>query len=220
MNREKNKLLNSTKLNSTVAIKKMKPEFALKFFTNSLNNKKNPEKGFTLIELLVVVIIVGILAAVALPNLLRQIGRARETELKNTVGISLRQLQDFHSEQQEFTDDIDDLGIQVDAQYIDNLPDNTAPTATATAFITFTNQDPGFDFAVVSPENVQFADDGTRAYGGSIVHDLGEFYQVVCQTPQDAQILVLSDPTGSAEIQGIDDKETYCETTNNAFYVN
>ncbi|MGL4884096.1 MAG: type IV pilin protein, partial [Waterburya sp.] len=37
-------------------------------------------QGFTLIELLVVTIMVGVLAAISLPNLLAQIGKARETE--------------------------------------------------------------------------------------------------------------------------------------------
>ncbi len=74
--------------------------FAAKLLQN-LNNKKG-EKGFTLIELLVVVIIIGVLAAVALPNLLGQVGKARESEAKTALGALNRSQQAYRLESATF----------------------------------------------------------------------------------------------------------------------
>lgn len=70
-------------------------------------------KGFTLIELLVVTIIVGILAAVATPTLIGNIGKSRESEAASNLGIISRSQQAYHFENQKFADTMQKLTSNV-----------------------------------------------------------------------------------------------------------
>ncbi|MGI8503536.1 MAG: type IV pilin-like G/H family protein [Hassallia sp.] len=79
----------------------LKPELQAKFLQH-INRKKKDEEGFTLIELLVVVIIIGILAAIALPSLLGQVSKAKQAEAKNYVGAVNRSQQAYFLENQIF----------------------------------------------------------------------------------------------------------------------
>jgi type IV pilus assembly protein PilE len=49
--------------------------------------------GFTLLEILIVIIIVGVLAAVALPSLFKTIEQSRATEALHAAGIIIRSIQ-------------------------------------------------------------------------------------------------------------------------------
>ena len=63
---------------------------------------RNDEKGFTLIELLVVILIIGILAAIALPAFLSQRGKAQDTDAKSKARTAQTAFETMYTDQQNY----------------------------------------------------------------------------------------------------------------------
>ncbi|AFY50913.1 prepilin-type N-terminal cleavage/methylation domain-containing protein [Nostoc sp. PCC 7524] len=91
----------------------LKPELQAKFLSHLSNRKNREEEGFTLIELLVVVIIIGVLAAIALPSLLGQVNKAKQSEARNYTGTVNRSQQAFFLEYQRFATDLSELQVGI-----------------------------------------------------------------------------------------------------------
>ena len=164
----------------------MNSVFTAKLLQNLRNKKDN--KGFTLIELLVVVIIIGVLAAVALPNLLAQVGKARESEGKNAIGTVNRSQQAFHFEAGSFAPAIADgqgagqmgnvdnpLGVAISSQYFALSTTGGGAGATTADVVA----DP-----TSAPNGLTAQNNGVRGYGGQIIFDdaTGLYGTVVCQS--------------------------------------
>lgn len=130
---------------------------------------KLPE-GFTLIELLIIVIIIGILAAIAVPNLLEQVSKGRQAEAINNLGVINRAQQAYRYENGTFgtigNGTNGTLDIKLDAQYY-KYSDKLTPSSSSASY--YAN--------VVQKYTWELKD-----YSASVgLSDNNEFFGIICE---------------------------------------
>jgi len=96
-------------------------------------NKKS--KGFTLIELMIVVAIIGILAAIAIPNFLNYQCKAKQSEAKSNLGNIRTAQEAYFAEYDHYSSSIAGVGFVAkgDARYTYSAVNSTSNHFTAWA---------------------------------------------------------------------------------------
>jgi len=72
---------------------------------------KKLQKGFTLIELMIVVAIIGILAAIAIPNFIKFQARSKQSEAKANLKASFTAMKAYYQEKDKYSNFVQDIGF-------------------------------------------------------------------------------------------------------------
>jgi type IV pilus assembly protein PilA len=149
-------------------------------------------EGFTLIELLVVVVMVGLLAAIALPSFLSQANRTKQAKALKYIGMINRAQQAYFLEHDHFAPTIETLGFEgqnIDANYTYVIDPGTPEVMTS---------------AKANPTNP-----GLRGYAGVVFTTLdpggiARLSTLICEGDPEAVPAPTPTITGAGEVQIVD----------------
>jgi general secretion pathway protein G len=117
--------------------------------TNRTRAAESSEHGFTLLELMIVMVVIGLLAAIAIPSYTNNIRNAREAVLKEDLHTMRSAIDAYTVDKQKAPQSLDDL---VQAGYLKAMPvdpftrrsDTWVPVQSDT-LSTIDQTDPGID---------------------------------------------------------------------------
>ena len=108
----------------------------------------NEEKGFTLIELLVVILIIGILAAIALPAFLGQRSKGQDSDAKSAARNLVSAVESFYATNQTYLNAAASTDVTTSGVFGAGNGQASLPAATATGYTIVGNSASGNKFTI------------------------------------------------------------------------
>jgi general secretion pathway protein G len=115
--------------------KKVRPADNGRVHVGRLRKNAERESGFTLVELMVVMLIIGVLAAIAIPSFISSIKNAKEAVLKEDLHVMRNAIDSYTMDKAKAPQSLDDL---VQSGYLKSIPKDPM-THSAETWVTSTD---------------------------------------------------------------------------------
>ena len=129
-----------------------------------LRNRIEDEQGFTLIELLVVILIIGILAAIAIPSFLNQRGKANDAKYKSAARTAQTAMETYFTDKNTY--------VGADATALQGI-ESTLNDPTSFVISTTGLGVAGYTVTATSPTDATDTFSIIRAAGGAVTRTCG-----------------------------------------------